>query len=259
MLIGKTLKKIDPTTLQIWKDLGQEAQKQAGQILVEQFANDPDRVNRFSLDFKEMHIDYSKNRIDASVMEGLLQLAAETKLQDGIAKMFAGHEINETEGRAVLHVALRAPRSANMNIEGHNIMHDVHAVLDQMESFVDRLNDGWKGFSGKKITDVVNIGIGGSDLGPVMVVEALKPYQEEGRKVHFVSNIDGSHIAQTLKDLDQETTLFIIASKTFTTIETMTNAHTARSWFLEKGEEARYPKTLCCCLDQYRCGRKVWY
>jgi glucose-6-phosphate isomerase len=116
-------------------------------------------------------------------------------------------------------------------------MHDVHAVLDQMESFVDRLNDGWKGFSGKKITDVVNIGIGGSDLGPMMVAEALKPYQEEGRKVHFVSNIDGSHIAQTLKELDQETTLFIIASKTFTTIETMTNAHTARSWFLEKGEE----------------------
>lgn len=237
MTMKKTLQKINPSSLKIWDELRQEGQRFQHESLVDLFAHDHDRVNRFTIDVNDLYLDYSKNRIDSKVMEKLLQLAADTDLKDGIQKMFAGNEINETEERAVYHVALRAPRSAAMNIEGHNIMHDVHAVLDQMESFVMRLDETWKGFNGKKITDVVNIGIGGSDLGPVMVVEALRPFQERNRKVHFVSNIDGSHIAQTLSNLNQETTLFIIASKTFTTIETMTNAHTARNWFLEKGEE----------------------
>jgi glucose-6-phosphate isomerase len=237
MSINDRLKRIDPTSLAAWKELAAEAQRFNDLVMRDLFAQDPDRVTRFSRQCGDLYLDYSKNRIDLKVMSALLALATQTDLRDGINKMFSGAEINETEGRAVYHVALRAPRSADMNIEGQNIMHNVHAVLDQMESFVKRLEESWKGYTGKKITDIVNIGIGGSDLGPVMVVEALRPYQAKDRRVHFVSNVDGSHIWQTLQGLKQETTLFIIASKTFTTIETMTNAHTARKWFLEEGEE----------------------
>ena len=238
MSTKNTLKRINPSSLPVWHELSREAARLKNLSMKDLFIRDSDRVARFSRQMGELYLDYSKNRIDPQVMEKLLQLATETDLKDGIEKMFAGAPINETEERAVYHVALRAPRSADMTVDGDNIMHKVHAVLNQMESFVTRLDESWKGFTGKKITDVVNIGIGGSDLGPVMVVEALKPFHVKGRRVHFVSNVDGSHMAQTLEKLDQETTLFIIASKTFTTIETMTNAHSARRWFLQDGEKA---------------------
>lgn len=231
------LKRISPVQVPAWKALGQQIDRIKSTSLMKMFEEDPDRVNRFTADLPELHLDYSKNLIDAQIMQYLFQLARETGLADGIGKLFSGATINETEERAVYHVALRAPKDAVMKVEGENVIPAVHAVLDKMEAFVESLAGEWKGFSGKKITDIVNIGIGGSDLGPVMVVDALRPFHTPGRKVHFVSNIDGSHIAQTLQDLDQETTLFIIASKTFTTIETMTNAHTARKWFLEKGGE----------------------
>lgn len=236
------LKRINPSQLPVWKDLQEHAKRMDQTTLVEMFAADPDRVNRFTADLPELHLDYSKNLIDSHVIKSLIQLGIDADLKDGIEKMFKGATINETEGRAVYHVALRAPKDAVLKVDGENVVPGVHQVLDKMQAFVESLDGSWKGFSGKKITDVVNIGIGGSDLGPVMVAEALKPFQVSGRKVHFVSNIDGSHIAQTLQDLDQETTLFIIASKTFTTIETMTNAHTARKWFLEKGNEAEVRK-----------------
>lgn len=237
MSTNDRLKSTNPTSLPAWRELAVEAERFKELVMSDLFAQDSDRVGRFSQQHGDLYLDYSKNRIDPKVMSTLLQLATQADLKDGINKMFSGAEINETEERAAYHVALRAPRSADMNIEGQDISHKVHAVLNQMESFVKRLEESWKGYNGKKITDIVNIGIGGSDLGPVMVAEALRPYQAKDRTVHFVSNVDGSHIWQTIQGLKQETTLFIIASKTFTTIETMTNAHTARKWFLEEGEE----------------------
>ncbi|NND33969.1 MAG: glucose-6-phosphate isomerase [Saprospiraceae bacterium] len=236
MSTKETLKRINPSSLNVWEELMTEADRFRNVLMRDLFEQDADRVARFSLQVGDIYLDYSKNRIDPEVLDKLLQLASETDLKDGVRKMVSGAQINETEGRAAYHVALRAPRSADMIVDGENIMHLVHAVLNQMQSFVERLDESWKGFTGKRITDVVNIGIGGSDLGPVMVAEALRPYHVKNRKVHFVSNVDGSHIAQTLAELNQETTLFIIASKTFTTIETMTNAHSARKWFLEEGE-----------------------
>jgi glucose-6-phosphate isomerase len=231
------LQRVNPLQQPAWKELADHAGRLKQLTLIHLFEDDDDRVNRFSADLEELHLDYSKNLIDPHVMKSLLDLAVGTGLGDGIRKMFGGAPINETEDRSVYHVALRSPQTAVMMVEGENVIPSVHAVLSKMEDFVSSLERDWMGFSGKRITDVVNIGIGGSDLGPVMVTEALRPYHVAGRKVHFVSNIDGSHITQTLQALDQETTLFIIASKTFTTIETMTNAHTARTWFLEKGSE----------------------
>ncbi|MCB0669855.1 MAG: glucose-6-phosphate isomerase [Saprospiraceae bacterium] len=232
------LKRHNPSQLPAWKALQDQVGRINENTLTGMFKADPDRVNRFTADLPELHLDYSKNLIDAEVMQSLLDLAVQTELGHGIEQLFSGAMINETEERAVYHMALRAPKDAVMEVDGENVVPAVHSVLEKMETFVHSLDSDWKGFSGKKITDIVNIGIGGSDLGPVMVVEALKPYQVSGRRVHFVSNIDGSHISQTLAELDQETTLFIIASKTFTTIETMTNAHTARKWFREKGSES---------------------
>jgi len=230
------LLRINPTGTDAWKNLKSDAERVKGTTLLELFAKDADRASRYSASHEDLFLDFSKNLVDAKTLDNLQKLARECGLADGIEKMFEGNPINETEGRSVFHVALRAPKTAVMRIDGENVIPQVHAVIDKMAAFVNRLDTDWKGFSGAKITDVVNIGIGGSDLGPVMVNEALRPYHVEGRRVHFVSNIDGSHMAQTLEELDQNTTLFIIASKTFTTIETMTNAHTARAWFLEKGE-----------------------
>ena len=199
------------------------------------FAEDDSRFDKFSLVFEDILLDFSKNRIDDTTLAVLIQLARECKLDDAIKAMFGGDKINQTEGREVLHVALRAPAQAKIMVNGKNIVEDVHAVLAKMEKFSNSIISGeWKGYTGKAITDVVNIGIGGSDLGPVMVTEALKAYKNH-LSMHFVSNIDGTHIAETLKLVDPETTLFLIASKTFTTQETMTNAKTARSWFLENG------------------------
>ena len=204
--------------------------------LRELFAEDPDRFTKFSRQFEDILLDFSKNRITDETLGLLLQLAHDANLPDAIEKMFTGDKINRTEDRAVLHTALRNRSNTPVLVDGEDVMPEINAVLDRMKSFADRIGSGeWKGYTGKAITDIVNIGIGGSDLGPVMVTEALKPYALPNLKVHFVSNVDGVHIYEALQLVDPETTLFMVASKTFTTQETMTNAHSARDWFLENG------------------------
>ncbi|TKC07557.1 glucose-6-phosphate isomerase [Pedobacter frigoris] len=199
------------------------------------FLEDDGRFEKFSLVFEDILVDYSKNRIDDTTIALLIQLARECKLDEAIKAMFSGDKINQTEDRQVLHVALREPANGEILVDGKNVVTDVHQVLSKMEKFSNAVISGnWKGYTGKPITDIVNIGIGGSDLGPVMVTESLKAYKNH-LNMHFVSNIDGTHIAETLKQVDPETTLFLIASKTFTTQETMTNANTARTWFLDNG------------------------
>lgn len=201
--------------------------------LKELFAADPSRFEKFSLSLGDILFDYSKNRIDDTTKALLVQLARECKLDEAIDAMFAGKPINATENRAVLHTALRG--SSPVVVDGRDVIPDVKNVLAKMKSFSDKVIDGsWKGYTGQAITDVVNIGIGGSDLGPVMVTEALRPYKNH-LHLHFVSNVDGTHIVETLKRVNPETTLFLIASKTFTTQETMANAHSARSWLLDAG------------------------
>ncbi|GHT12769.1 glucose-6-phosphate isomerase [Planctomycetales bacterium] len=196
------------------------------------FADDPKRFDKFSVLFGDILFDYSKNRITEETVKLLLDLAKETKVAEYREKMFNGEKINCTEQRAVLHTALRNRSNKPVLVDGKDVMPQINAVLQKMKTFSERVIGGdWKGYTGKPITDVVNIGIGGSDLGAVMVTEALKPYQKR-LNVHFVSNVDGTHIAETLKNLNPETTLFIIASKTFTTQETMTNAESAKRWFL---------------------------
>ncbi len=202
------------------------------------FAADAQRFEKFSAYFDDLLLDYSKNIVTRETMGLLLKLAQQACLQDWIERMFVGDKINVTEGRAVLHTALRNRSNHAVFSDGGDVMPKVNAVLEQMRRFSTQVRDGeWRGFSGRPLTDVVNIGIGGSDLGPVMVTEALKPYGAGGLRPHFVSNIDGTHIAETLKRVDPETTLFVIASKTFTTQETITNAHTARAWFLERAKD----------------------
>lgn len=197
------------------------------------FEGDPSRFENFSLSFEELLVDYSKNIITAETLGLLLSLAEQTHLAAAIQQFFAGELINETEQRAVLHMALRNVSEEPMYVEGADVMPEVRKVLDQMRLFSENIRNGnWLGYTGQPIRNIVNIGIGGSDLGPLMVTEALKPYGQEGLDVYFVSNVDGSHLAETLKKCRPEHTLFIIASKTFTTQETMTNAHTARNWFL---------------------------
>jgi glucose-6-phosphate isomerase len=203
--------------------------------LKELFIQDPDRFKKFSILFEDILFDFSKNRINDTTLALLVQLAKECKLDEAIKAMFSGAKINQTENREVLHVALRNQSNTPILIEGKDIMPEVNAVLAKMEKFSDSIISGsWKGYTGKAITDIVNIGIGGSDLGPVMVTEALKAYKTH-LNLHFVSNIDGTHLAETLKVVNPETTLFLVASKTFTTQETMTNAHSARAWFLASG------------------------
>jgi glucose-6-phosphate isomerase len=202
------------------------------------FAKDPERFKKFSLEFEGLLFDFSKNRITEETMVLLRALASERDVLGWAKKMFEGVKINITENRAVLHVALRNRSNRPIFVDGKDVMPEVNAVLAHMEEFSEKVRSGeWKGHTGKQITDFVNIGIGGSDLGPVMVTEALKPYAKRDLKAHFVSNVDGTHIAETLKNLSPETTLFIIASKTFTTQETLTNAHSARKWFLESAKD----------------------
>ena len=197
------------------------------------FAEDPGRGGRLAVDAAGLHLDYSKNRITDETLQLLMQLAAESGLREAIDAMFRGDRINVSERRAVLHVALRAPASASIIVDGQDVVPEVHAVLDNMADFADQVRDGiWKGHSGKRIRNVVNIGIGGSDLGPVMACEALKHYSDRNLDFHFVSNVDGTDFAEAVAGLDASETLFIIASKTFTTQETMSNAHTARDWLL---------------------------
>jgi glucose-6-phosphate isomerase len=208
----------------------------------ELFAEDKNRFRKFSIKFNDILLDYSKNRINRRTMAYLIDLAKECGVQDAIEKMFSGDKINQTEDRAVLHVALRNRSNSPISVDGKDVMPDVNAVLQKMKGFSQEVISGkWNGYTNQRITDIVNIGIGGSDLGPVMVTEALKPYAK-GLKVHFVSNVDGTHIAETLKKVNPETTLFMIASKTFTTQETMANAHSARNWFLETAKDLEYVK-----------------
>jgi len=199
--------------------------------LRELFADDPKRGERMATEAAGLYLDYSKNRITDETLKLLLQLAEESGLRERIDAMFRGEKINVTENRAVLHVALRAPKGASIVVDGENVVPEVHAVLDKMTDFSNRVRSGgWKGHSGKRIRNVINIGIGGSDLGPVMAYEALKHYTERSMTFRFVSNVDGTDFAEAVQDLDPAETLFIISSKTFTTLETMTNAHTAREW-----------------------------
>lgn len=207
------------------------------------FEEDPDRHRKFSVRFGDILLDYSKNRITTRTRSYLVQLAEEAGLSDAIEQMFTGEKINATEGRSVLHVALRNRSNEPLFSDGKDVMPEVNEVLAKMKEFSGKVRSGsWKGYSGKEITDIVNIGIGGSDLGPVMVTEALKAYSKPGLNVHFVSNVDATHIAETVKALNPETTLFMIASKTFTTQETMANAHSARNWFLEKAVDKEHVK-----------------
>src|SRR6202046_2256411 len=209
------------------------------------FADDPKRGVRMAVDALGLYLDYSKNRITDETLKLLLQLAGESGLRTRIDAMFLGEKINITEKRAVLHVALRAPKGASIVVDGENVVPQVHAVLDKMTDFSNRVRSGaWKGHTGKRIRNVVNIGIGGSDLGPVMAYEALKHYSDRNMTFRFVSNVDSTDLAEAVQDLDGAETLFIVSSKTFTTLETMTNAHTARSWLLEKlgGDELSIAK-----------------
>ena len=239
------LAKINPTHTQAWKQLLEKYHAMKSVHMRDLFANDAERFDRFSLTFEDILLDYSKNILDEETMNLLLKLAEETELKSGIEQMFSGQKINETEGRAVLHTALRNQSNRPVVVDGEDVMPEVNRVLEQMEAFCNKVQSGeWKGFTGKPINNIVNIGIGGSDLGPVMVTEALKPYWHPRMRVFYVSNIDGSDIAEVLKEVDPRTTLFMIASKTFTTLETMTNAHTARSWFLDhcEGDESQIAK-----------------
>jgi glucose-6-phosphate isomerase len=229
---------INPVNTAAWKKL-QEHLKEIKQVsLQELFENDPKRFDKFSCCTKDLVLDYSKNRITQKTMGLLVDLAKECQLEKSRSLFFSGAAINATEHRAVLHTALRNFSSQPIYVEGKNVMPEVKKVLRQMQSFCKSVHNGkHRGYTGKRIKYIVNIGIGGSDLGPLMVTEALKPYWKKGIETYFVSNIDGSHIAETLKKVNAEETLFLIASKTFTTQETMTNAFTARNWFLEKAKK----------------------
>src|SRR5919106_261605 len=221
------------TERQAWNALAAHHQSVRELHLRHLFADDPTRGERMTAEAVGLYLDYSKNRITDETLKLLLQLADESRLRERIDAMFRGEKINITENRAVLHVALRAPRGASIVVDGENVVPQVHAVLDKMANFPDRLRSGdWKGHTGKPIRNVINIGIGGSDLGPVMAYEALKHYGERAMTFRFVSNVDGTDFAEAAQDLDPSETLFIISSKTFTTLETMTNAHTARDWSL---------------------------
>jgi glucose-6-phosphate isomerase len=229
------------TTLPVWQKLCEHEKVIASTHMRDLFANDPKRFDKYSLKFTDILFDYSKHRMNDETLPLLLQLAREAKIESWRDKMFSGEKINITENRAVLHTALRNRSNTPVYVDGKDVMPDVNAVLKQMRSFSEQVRSGdWKGYSGKRITDIVNIGIGGSDLGPVMVCNALKPYASPDLNIHFVSNIDGAHLMLALEKCKAETTLFIVASKTFTTQETMTNALSARTWFLESAKDSAH-------------------
>jgi glucose-6-phosphate isomerase len=235
------LPKINPTTTSAWQQLQEHYQEMKSIHLKELFKEEVDRFKNYSLAAPDIIWDYSKNIITDKTLQLLLQLAEECELQSAIEAIFNGEKINETEDRAVLHTALRNFSGKPVTLDGKDVMPDIQRVLDQMKTFCKKVHDGkWEGYTDKKIKYIVNIGIGGSDLGPVMATEALKPYWIEGIQPYFVSNIDGSHIAEVLKKITPEETLFLIASKTFTTQETMTNAYTARKWFLKKALDEKF-------------------
>ncbi|MEF4696030.1 glucose-6-phosphate isomerase [Escherichia coli] len=235
------MKNINPTQTAAWQALQKHFDEMKDVTIADLFAKDGDRFSKFSATFgDQMLVDYSKNRITEETLAKLQDLAKECDLAGAIKSMFSGEKINRTENRAVLHVALRNRSNTPISVDGKDVMPEVNAVLEKMKTFSEAIISGeWKGYTGKAITDVVNIGIGGSDLGPYMVTEALRPYKNH-LNMHFVSNVDGTHIAEVLKKVNPETTLFLVASKTFTTQETMTNAHSARDWFLKAAGDEKH-------------------
>ncbi|HEY0560097.1 MAG TPA: glucose-6-phosphate isomerase [Frankiaceae bacterium] len=223
------------TELPEWQALQKHHKKLGDAHLRDLFADDPERGTRFTAEAEDLYLDYSKNRVDATTLQLLVELAEARGVRERYAAMLAGEKINTTEGRAVLHTALRAPRDAVVEVDGRNVVPEVHAVLDRMAAFSERVRSGeWRGHTGERITTVVNIGIGGSDLGPAMAYLALRHFSRRDMAFRFVSNVDGTDIYEATRDLDPATTLFIISSKTFTTLETLTNARTARTWLVER-------------------------
>lgn len=239
LAIKPIMRQINPTQTDAWKRLKDLSEKYKNLSISELF-QEPERFERFSISLEDTLVDYSKNRLNEEIFDTLFDLARECELHKAIESMFAGEAINGTEGRAVLHTALRNQKGHPVYVDGEDVMPEINRVLEKMKVFSTKIQKGeWLGYTGKPIKNLVNIGIGGSDLGPVMVTEALKPYQSENLEIFFVSNVDGTHIAETLRKVEPETTLFFIASKTFTTQETMTNAHTARNWFLDHAKDEK--------------------
>jgi len=232
-----SLPNINPTKTESWKKLQEHFQSVKDLHMKDLFAQDPERANTFTIKWDDFYVDFSKNRITRDTFKYLLDLADEVKLKDAIKSQFSGDVINKTEGRAVLHAALRAPEDANFKVDGVNVMPEVYKVKQKIEAFTNQVVNGYKkGYTGKVFTDVVNIGIGGSDLGPAMVVDSLQYYKNH-LTTHFVSNVDGDHVNEVIKKLNPETTLFVIVSKTFTTQETLSNANTIKDWFLNSASE----------------------
>ena len=233
---------INPTTTNAWKKLQAHFEHVKDVQMKDLFAQDQQRANKFTIVWNDFYVDFSKNRITEETFKYLLELADEVKLKDAIESQFSGEIINETEGRAVLHAALRAPESAEFKVDGVNVMPEVYEVKEKIKGFTHEVVAGErKGFTGKAFTDIVNIGIGGSDLGPAMVVDSLQYYKNH-LTTHFVSNVDGDHVNEVIKKLDPETTLFVIVSKTFTTQETLSNANTLKAWFLKSADESAIAK-----------------
>ncbi len=236
------MKNINPTTTGAWSELKDHYKKIENEHMREMFAKDEDRANNFTLKWEDFYVDLSKNRITEDTRDLLLKLAEECKLDEAIESYFSGEAINQTENRPVLHTALRAGKDANIKVRGENVVPEVQEVKEKIRAFCDEVINGTrKGYTGKAFTDVVNIGIGGSDLGPDMVTESLEFYKNH-LKLHFISNVDGDHVHETIKDLNPETTLFVIVSKTFTTMETLSNATTVREWFLKSAPENEVSK-----------------
>ena len=237
-----SLQNINPTTTNAWKKLTSHFSETEAAQIKSLFAIDANRAKKFSLQWNDFFLDFSKNRITEETMQLLLQLSEEVNLKEAIQKYFDGDSINQTEGRAVLHTALRAKKSDAVLVDGKNVIEEVYEVKEKIKDFTESIISGnKKGHTGKAFTDVVNIGIGGSDLGPAMVTEALKFYKNH-LKLHFVSNVDGDHVYEVLKELDPETTLFVVVSKTFTTQETLSNATTIKKWFLKNATQADVAK-----------------
>ncbi|PTX45178.1 glucose-6-phosphate isomerase [Christiangramia gaetbulicola] len=236
------MKNINPTTTNAWSELKDHYKKIENAHMREMFAQDGDRADKFTLKWEDFYVDLSKNRITEDTRDLLLKLAEECKLDEAIDSYFSGKAINQTENRPVLHTALRADKNADIKVRGENVVPEVQEVKEKIRAFSNEIIDGTrKGYTGKTFTDVVNIGIGGSDLGPVMVTESLEFYKNH-LKMHFISNVDGDHVHETIKDLNPETTLFLIVSKTFTTMETLSNATTVREWFLKSVPEKEVSK-----------------
>ncbi len=231
------LSSVNPTTTEAWKKLQAHFETIKDAQMPRWFAQNPDRANQMTIVWDDFYVDFSKNRIDETALELLIKLANETKLKEAVQKQFSGDVINETEKREVLHTALRAPKSANVFVDGTDVIPEIYEVKDKIKTFSDEIINGTrKGYTGKPFTDIVNIGIGGSDLGPAMVVDALQYYKNH-LNTHFVSNVDGDHVNEVLKKLNPETTLFVVVSKTFTTQETLSNATTIRHWFLQSAAQ----------------------